>query len=163
MAKQINFYSTKDPFGEFSNFAQYPINIGGIEYQTTEHFFQAMKFATHPPSMKVVMEAATPMEAAKLGRDRSKPLRRDWEEAKHGIMMDALRAKFTQHPELKRLLLSTGDDHLVEHTKNDNYWGDGGDGSGQNMLGRMLVQLRHELRQAQLPFVVVSKMAVAGL
>ena len=65
---------------------------------------------------------------------------------KVAVMRDALRAKFTQHPELSELLLGTGDAKLVEHTENDDYWGDGGDGRGKNMLGRLLMLLRDELR-----------------
>jgi ribA/ribD-fused uncharacterized protein len=61
-------------------------------------------------------------------------------------MMDALRAKFTQDEELKATLLGTGDAVLVEHTANDSYWGDGGDGGGKNRLGHLLMRLRAELR-----------------
>jgi ribA/ribD-fused uncharacterized protein len=61
-------------------------------------------------------------------------------------MREALWAKFTQHPELRSLLLSTGDETIVEHTENDNYWGDGGDGSGRNRLGVLLMELREKLR-----------------
>lgn len=86
------------------------------------------------------------MVAARMGRDRSKPLRRDWEKVKDEIMRKAVRAKFTQHEELKKILLETADATLVEHTENDSYWGDGGDGSGRNMLGRILMQVRQELR-----------------
>ena len=57
-------------------------------------------------------------------------------------MMIALRAKLDQYPELKQLLLSTAGSGLVEHTDNDNYWGDAGDGSGLNRLGDLLVELR---------------------
>lgn len=64
-------------------------------------------------------------------------------------MRDAVRAKFTQHDELKALLLSTGNALLVEHTENDSYWGDGGDGSGKNRLGRILMQIRDELKDAE--------------
>ena len=64
-------------------------------------------------------------------------------------MLDALRAKFTQHEELKATLLGTGDAILVEHTANDSYWGDGGDGSGKNRLGQLLMKLREELRTAE--------------
>jgi len=63
-------------------------------------------------------------------------------------MLDALRAKFTQHADLRTLLLATGDAQLVEHTTNDSYWGDGGDGSGKNRLGQLLMRLRDELRAA---------------
>jgi N-glycosidase YbiA len=67
-------------------------------------------------------------------------------------------AKFTQHDELSALLLSTGDSKLVEHTENDDYWGDGGDGSGKNMLGRILMQVRESLRLSQ----VSDKFALTG-
>ena len=61
-------------------------------------------------------------------------------------MYEALRAKFTQHEELKTILLDTADAELVEHTKGDAIWADGGDGSGKNLLGKLLVKLREELR-----------------
>jgi len=61
-------------------------------------------------------------------------------------MRDALRAKFTQHSSLRSLLLHTGDAELIEHTKNDRYWGDGGDGTGKNRLGQLLMELRAKLR-----------------
>ena len=57
-------------------------------------------------------------------------------------MMIALRAKFDQYPDLKQLLLSTAGKSLVEHTENDNYWGDASEGSGLNRLGDLLVELR---------------------
>ncbi len=60
-------------------------------------------------------------------------------------MLEALRAKFTQHPNLRAALLATGSARLVEHTANDAYWGDGGDGHGKNRLGALLEQVRDEL------------------
>jgi ribA/ribD-fused uncharacterized protein len=86
------------------------------------------------------------MIAARLGRSRKQPLRHDWEDVKVEVMLRAVRAKFSQHGELRTLLLSTGDATIVEHTESDSYWGDGGDGSGSNMLGRILMQARDELR-----------------
>jgi ribA/ribD-fused uncharacterized protein len=86
------------------------------------------------------------MQAARLGRDRKQKLRRDWESVKVGVMRVAVVAKFIQHEELRTLLLGTGDAKLVEHTENDSYWGDGGDGSGKNMLGRILMEVREQLR-----------------
>lgn len=61
-------------------------------------------------------------------------------------MTTALRAKFTQHPRFRRVLLSTGNALLAEHTERDHYWVDGGDRTGQNMLGRLLMELRDSLR-----------------
>ena len=71
-----------------------------------------------------------------------KKIRSGWEEVKEHITLIALRAKFDQYPELKQLLLSTAGHSFVEHTDNDNYWGDGGDGSGLNRLGILLIKLR---------------------
>jgi N-glycosidase YbiA len=56
------------------------------------------------------------MIAARLGRDRKKKLRRDWESIKDNVMREAVKAKFTQHDELRTILLGTGDAKLVEHT-----------------------------------------------
>lgn len=140
----INFYKTNEPYGCFSNFSRHPVRILNKVWPTTEHFFQAMKFegTEHEDEIR---EAPTPAIAAKLGRDRSKPLRKDWEEIKDWVMRLAVYEKFTQHSELKSILLSTGDQTLVEHTSNDSYWGDGGDGSGKNMLGKILMETRSKL------------------
>ncbi len=140
----VNFYSTSDEFGEFSNFAPYPIALDGERWPTSEHYFQAQKFEDKVYRAKI-RNANSPMLAARLGRDRKQKLRRDWESVKVGIMRVAVLAKFTQHDDLRTLLLSTGDAKLVEHTENDDYWGDGGDGSGKNMLGRILMQVREAL------------------
>lgn len=137
----IKFYGTGDAFGEFSNFADFPIKIRGKTWPRTEHFFQAQKFLDKAHAEKIC-KAASPMMAARLGRDRKVPLRKDWESVKIDIMRQALVAKFTQHAGLKELLLSTGDRSLIEGTASDAYWGDGGDGSGKNMLGQLLMEVR---------------------
>ena len=59
----------------------------------------------------------------------------------------ALYAKFMQDECLMKLLLDTGDRNLVEYTSRDSYWGDSGDGSGLNKLGKLLIRLRDELRK----------------
>ncbi len=92
--------------------------------------------------------AKSPMIAARMGRSRAHPLRADWETAKEQIMREALQAKFTQHPALRALLLGTGDSEIIEHTKNDKYWGDGGDGTGKNRLGNLLMELRSQLKSS---------------
>lgn len=145
MADVIQFYSTADEFGEFSNFAGYSIQLQGKTWPTSEHFFQAQKFAGEPDEEEIRW-ANSPMLAARMGRDRNRPLRRDWESVKVAIMREAVLAKFTQHPELRELLLSTGDARLVEHTSNDDYWGDGGNGTGKNKLGQILMEVREQLR-----------------
>src|SRR5262249_8450882 len=127
----IHFYSTTGEYGCFSNFSRHPIFLKGKRWPTTEHYFPAQKFTETTPEERVRL-AKKPMLAASMGRDRKRPLRRDWESVKDQIMLEAVRAKFTQHEELTAILLGTGDAKLVEHTANDDYWADGGDGSGKN-------------------------------
>lgn len=145
----VNFYSTNDEFGEFSNFARFPIFLDGKRWRTSEHYFQAQKFDDTAYQEEIRL-AKTAMKAAQLGRDRSRKLRREWESVKVSVMRTAVLAKFSQHEDLKTLLLSTGTRKLVEHTERDNYWGDGGDGSGKNRLGLILMEVRTELH-AQMP------------
>lgn len=146
MTEPIKFYSTADDYGEFSNFAAYPIKIGKRAWSTSEHYFQAMKFKDKTEQEKI-RKANSPMLAARMGRERKRTLRRDWESAKVNVMREAVMAKFSQHEELQVLLLGTGDAKIVEHTENDDYWGDGGDGKGKNMLGRILMDVRAKLRE----------------
>ncbi len=140
----INFYHLEDEYGCFSNFARYPIKLKGKTWPTSEHYFQAQKFAgtDHEEAIRL---AETPMIAAQMGRDRTKPLRSDWEAIKDEVMREAVMAKFRQHPELREILLGTGQRLLIEHTGNDSYWGDGGDGRGKNRLGRILMEVREKL------------------
>lgn len=151
--KQINFYGCGNAYGEFSNFYAAPVKIDGVVWPTTEHYFQAQKFVGQvggQEHMEEIRSAESPAVAKKLGGTRSIKLRADWERVKEEVMSKALYAKFTQHPELATLLLSTGTAVLAEHTRNDRYWGDGGgclssSGAGKNRLGYLLMELRAQL------------------
>ncbi|MBY0413321.1 MAG: NADAR family protein [Bdellovibrionales bacterium] len=140
----LDFYSVKDPYGEFSNFALFPLTIDGVVWPTSEHYYQAHKY-TDPELMERVRNAKSPMDAATIGRDPNIPKRPDWETYKDVAMEVAVRAKFEQYEILKILLLSTNNSAIYEHTKNDCYWGDCGDRTGLNKLGHLLMKLRSEL------------------
>jgi N-glycosidase YbiA len=143
----IHFYGTKEiPYGCFSNFSAHPFTLDNQTWRTSEHYFQAMKFAGHPDHVEALRNMPSPMQVAKAGRSRARPLRSDWETVKDDVMRQALRAKFTQHPDIKTVLLETGDEDIVENTTKDHYWGIGSSGTGLNMLGKLLVELRTELR-----------------
>lgn len=145
VTEPIRFYSVSAEYGQFSNFAPYPISLRGKRWPTSEHFFQAQKFA-NAKDQEEIRGVSSPMIAARMGRDRKRKLRKDWERVKIGIMREAVEAKFRQHDELRTILLATGDAKLIEHTDNDDFWGDGGDGSGRNELGRILMAVREALR-----------------
>lgn len=143
--RTIHFYRVNGPFGFLSNFARAPIMLNGRRWPTSEHYFQAQKF-TGADEQERVRAAASPMEAARLGRSLG-GLRPDWDQVRDEVMLNALRAKFSQHPYLRSELLATDEATLVEHTENDDYWADGGDGSGRNRLGELLMQVRSEMRR----------------
>ena len=128
-----------------SNYSRHPVTIRGKEWPTTEHFFQvrdpdaprliqgvfsfdlrdrlqAMKFEGTDME-ETIRRKPEPAVAKKLGQ--SPGLRADWDQVRDAIMKEAVLAKFTQHQDLQLRLLKTGDALLVEHTKNDAYWGDG--------------------------------------
>jgi len=141
----IKFYKVSEPFGNFSNFAPFPIFVDGEIWLTVEHYFQANKFEDLSAREKI-KSLKTAIEAAREGRDKKNILRPDWEHVKERIMMNALMAKFLQHPILKKELLGTGNAIIIEHTINDSYWADGGDGTGKNRLGELLMLVRADIR-----------------
>ena len=137
----IHFYRVSEPYGEFSNFAKYPFEVEGKKWSTSEHYFQAQKFVGTVHEEKVRL-ARTARDAANMGRDRSLPMRSDWETVKLDVMRNAIRHKFDSYPALIELLLSTGEEQIIEQTTNDEYWGCGASGAGLNMLGKLLMELR---------------------
>jgi ribA/ribD-fused uncharacterized protein len=141
----IRFYSTKKEYGEFSNFAAFPFVLGGLEWPTSEHYFQAQKFQQADYREKI-RQTASPMIAARLGRSRSVPIRPDWEAVKLDVMRAAVFEKFRAHAKLAKLLLDTGDEELIEDAAGDGFWGCSKDGLGQNWLGKILMEVRQRLR-----------------
>ncbi len=143
----IYFYlQTEKPYGVFSNFSPFGFTLDGRYWQTSEHYFQAQKFVGSLADFEAVADARTPKKAADMGRERSRPLRADWNQVKDDAMRRALRAKFDTHAELRELLEATGSEELIEKTGDDYYWGCGKDGTGKNMLGMLLMELREALR-----------------
>ncbi len=141
----LRFYGVHDPLGCFSNFSAHPVRIAGKTWPTTEHYFQAQKFAGTEHE-DLVRLAKSPMIAARLGRSRKRPLRRDWEKVKDQVMRTAVEAKVRQHEDVRAALLGTGEEELVEAAPRDSYWGCGSDGKGRNRLGQILMDVRTALR-----------------
>lgn len=166
MTQTIKFYRQTAPWGEFSNFYVRDITIDGKTWKTNEHFFQAMK-SEDEDVQEAVRKLGTAMEAKRFGNQIAR--REDWESVagteglqnifrdpwgiavervKDHFMYTAILCKFTQHDDLRKLLLSTGDAIIIEDTQSvgrDPYWGNGPDGNGQNKLGRMLMLARTAL------------------
>jgi ribA/ribD-fused uncharacterized protein len=68
---------------------------------------------------------------------------------KDNVMRKAVLRKFETHVDIRAVLLGTGDEEIVENAPGDYYWGIGADGSGKNMLGKILVEVREILRERE--------------
>jgi predicted NAD-dependent protein-ADP-ribosyltransferase YbiA (DUF1768 family) len=169
MKTMILFYSPKEiPYGCFSNFSQHRVIFGGRTWETAEHIFQAMKFYPHRPDIiGMILNTVDPKQAAKIGRSRQNPIRPDWdniiptldpqvvddgrgpapviERVKDQFMYAIVQAKFTQHPDLQKVLLSTEASPILENTTHDSYWGWGLSQTGMNRLGKILMAIRSKM------------------
>jgi ribA/ribD-fused uncharacterized protein len=142
----IYFYVEREkPYGCFSNFSAHGFMLDELYWATSEHYFQAQKFVD-TLYLEKVRQTKTPKDAANMGRDRSLPLRADWEQVKDDVMQKAVLQKFRTHADIREILLATGDEVLVENSPIDYYWGCGKDGSGKNKLGKFLMEVREVLR-----------------
>jgi N-glycosidase YbiA len=144
--RAIKFFTKNDEYFELSNFYPQGFEEDGVYWSSIEHYFQAMKFVGEENAnhRERIRKAHSPKQAKALGHSRKHTLRSDWESAKEGIMLNALRRKFA-HPKLSALLVSTGKRRLEENSPYDRYWGVGRDGRGKNRLGVLLMQVRKEL------------------
>jgi ribA/ribD-fused uncharacterized protein len=148
--KEIHFYrSSEKPFGAFSNLFKRPIEFEGQEYPTSEHAYQAGK-PRKEAVRKWLMDAPSPALLAMAAHGLYVwDVSPDWSKMKFDRMKRVLTAKFTQHQDLKELLLSTGNARLVESATVDNavnrLWGEV-NGVGKNMLGVLLMEIREELK-----------------
>ena len=133
-----------------SNFAPAQVTLDGMKYPTVEHAYQAAK-TLDPQERERILGASTPDLARKMGRKLNQ--RPDWPEVKVKIMQDLVWQKFDSRPDLEKLLLATKDSELAEeNTWHDNFWGDCRCSrcaklTGQNWLGRILMEVRERLRQ----------------
>lgn len=151
--EEIRFYrASEKPYGLFSNLYKREIDFEGETFATAEHAYQAGK-ARKPAVRKWLMDAPSPSLLAMAAHGLYYwDVAPGWSKTKFDRMRAVLRAKFTQHDELKEALLGTGDARLVESATVDNpvnrLWGEV-NGVGKNTLGIMLMELRSELRKSQ--------------
>jgi ribA/ribD-fused uncharacterized protein len=150
--EEIRFYRANDKaFGAFSNLFRRPVEFEGETFATAEHAYQAGK-ARKPEVRKWLMDAPSPALLAMAAHGLYYwDIAPGWSTTKFDRMKSILRAKFSQHEDLKQLLLSTGGARLVESATVDSpvnrLWGEV-NGVGQNKLGILLMEVRSELREA---------------
>jgi ribA/ribD-fused uncharacterized protein len=118
----IFFYKKNEsPYGCFSNFFEAPMPIGEKLWPTVEHYYQAMKLDGHPDLQEIIRTTRNPPETKKIANVVHNQVIdwKHWHEIKYDIMIMPLRENFRQNPQLGDILLSTGEEEIVEHTKHD--------------------------------------------
>jgi ribA/ribD-fused uncharacterized protein len=129
----------------FSNFSPHSIEFDGILFPTAEHAFHAAKF-DDPTIKSEIQHSRSPLEAYTLGKKYKDKRRGNWDDIKLDTLYQIMVEKVAQHTEVKDALLATGNEEIVEDNPNDDYWGNGADGKGQNQTGKILMRIREELK-----------------
>ena len=146
--KEIKFYHEYEDYGFLSNYYLVNIIIDNITYKSVEHYYQSQKTLENDWAERII-NSKTCAEAKALGNSPNIILRIDWDTWKLTAMRRGLRAKFSQHNELQRQLLETKSAILMENSMDDYYWGIGIKGTGKNMLGKLLMELRDDIIAVQ--------------
>jgi ribA/ribD-fused uncharacterized protein len=141
---QIYFYPPE--YYVFDNFSSFQVEYKGKIYPTSEHAFQSVQFTNNPELAKVIRNAKSAHEAQKLAQENKDKRDSNWEEIKLDVMKEILHCKADQHPYVMKKLLQSGDREIVEDSWRDDYWGWGENRNGQNMLGKLWMKVREEIK-----------------
>lgn len=143
------FLSRLDPAELMGTVSNHPIQLEDLVWPTVEHYIQAMQFESDDKREKIRMASSTD-HARKLGKTGwFKRPRDDWQQLRSVYMTRAVYTKCRAFPEVADALLATGEKHLVESDQYDYYWGCGRDRRGDNIYGKVLMQVRDKLREEQ--------------
>lgn len=141
---RVCFYEQE--FYVLSNFSSFTLQWKGHRYDTSEAAYHSEKFHHNPTIQEEIRMAPSAHEAFRIAQNYRNVQRPDWNEVKVGIMKNILRAKVSQHEYVLRKLLETGNRKLIEDSWRDSYWGWGPDKKGQNVLGKLWMEVREEAR-----------------
>lgn len=146
--RQVFFY--EQDFYVLSNFSAFTLDWCGIRFDTSEAAYHWEKFAGYESDVQdMICEAPSAHAAFKIAESQKMFRRPDWDEAKVCIMRRILFAKADQHEYVRRKLLDTGNRELIENSWRDDFWGWGPNRDGQNMLGKLWMEVRAELRNTE--------------
>ena len=151
VTETVSFRRTKEKFGGLSNMASgFTVNVNGVRILTSEALYQACRYPDRPDVQRLIIEQRSPMTAKMKGKRYLHHTRSDWSSVRVNVMRWCLRVKLAQNRDnFGELLLSTGDAPIVEDSRKDDFWGAkrvNGLLVGINALGRLLMELREELK-----------------
>eukprot|EP00754_Rhynchopus_humris_P044566 Rhum_TRINITY_DN4245_c0_g1::Rhum_TRINITY_DN4245_c0_g1_i1::g.13473::m.13473/K09935/K09935; uncharacterized protein len=141
----IKFHEVNEaPYGVFSILSPHPVVVRHTAYPSAYHYFLTQKFSGTEYA-HTIRQASSLWEVDRYVRRAEGLQRSDWDAVKMEAMLVGTYYKFKQNPDILALLLGTGSKVLVNHTASDAFWGDGGDGSGKNIMGVILMATRKRL------------------
>jgi len=142
------FFNTRgEQNQEFKNTSDHAFTLDGEFWKSAEHYVQAQRFSC-PEARSLVRESTYAFAAKAIARERPEALRQDWHIVRDNVMEKAVRTKFASHPSLGDKLCATGDAEIIEASPMSHHWGAGADGTGKNMLGRILMKIRDDLHKS---------------
>jgi len=157
---RVRFY--EHDFYPLSNFSAFNLEFASRVFPTSEHAYHWMKFSAWGEPSPIlpkeadsvayaIKDAESAHQAFKIAEAHKASRRPDWDDVKLDVMRRILRAKVKQHEYVRRKLLATGERELVEDSWRDDFWGWGPNRDGKNMLGKLWMEIRAELRAASNP------------
>lgn len=141
----IGFYARE--FSCLDNFSAFKFIYNGKEYPTIEHAYQSLKFIdTYPEIEEQIRNCNSPYEAKKIADENIDKVHLSWHDKKVQIMEELLRAKMEQNPIVKKKLLQTKDYIICEDSPVDAFWGIGPNKDGQNVMGKLWMKIRDDIK-----------------
>lgn len=143
MNEPICFYEHE--YYAFSNFSSFMLSWKGKDYMTSEHVYHSERF--NERERKEAIQTARSAHDAFRYAQENKPFQRpDWNDIKMGVMKEILHEKVKQHPYVLKKLLESGNRELIEDSWRDDFWGWGPHKDGTNMMGKLWMEIRDEVR-----------------
>ena len=134
-----------DPLNPWSG---HQVKIWGKTFPTAEHAYHYRKFTeTLPKVANQIRRAPSAWAAMQIERRHKSKSRTDWDQVKAGIMEEILRALVAQNQDVRDVLMATGKKAIIKNAHEDGFWGIGSSGKGQNVMGKIYMQIRKELQE----------------
>lgn len=142
----VYFFSNK--YDPLNNWSAHQVKLWGKTFPTAEHAFHYRKYTeTAPEIARKILKAPSPWAAMQIRRKYKKEVRQDWwGSVELGIMTEIIRAKVEQNEDVRQCLIATGSKKIIENSPWDEFWGNGPDKKGKNMLGVIMMEVREELK-----------------
>lgn len=139
-------FSHLDTDHPLSTASAHPIELEGETWTTAEHYYQ-VQIAGSKAYAERIRQAPDAAAAHRLGQVWWRRKCRDWKNKRRVLMTRALYTKVQMYPEVREALLDTGDQLILETSAYDHYWGIGRDQRGDNMLGKVWMDIRKKLQE----------------